>query len=40
MDVFECVLAGTPYDDSIAVFLPFQDRPWADAKLSADGGGN
>ena len=42
MDFLRCKPAGVPHDDSIAVFVPFQDRARADAKLTAnlDGNGN
>ena len=40
MDVLGREPDRAPHDDLFAVFVPFHDRPRADAKLSTNAGGN
>ncbi len=36
MDILGSEPASAPYNDLIAVLVPFEDRPRADTKLAAD----
>lgn len=40
MDLLRCIAARLSDDDSIAVIVPFENRPWTDAQSLPDFGGN